>query len=124
VLHTNDGANVRVHVEIVNTPTARAQGLMYRRELAEDAGMLFIFPDDSVLHFWMKNTLIPLDMLFIDRDRRVVGIVENAHPMSTEPVGPDKPARYVLEVNGGFAARHHIPTGATVDFVDVPEGAS
>ena len=124
VLRATDGANVRVRVEVVNTPTARQQGLMYRREMAADAGMLFVFPGDGVLHFWMKNTIIPLDMVFIDHDRRIVGIVENARPMSTEPVGPDHAARYVLEVNGGFAAQHHIATGGTVEFADVPEGAS
>ncbi|HVN86314.1 MAG TPA: DUF192 domain-containing protein [Candidatus Binatia bacterium] len=123
VLHASDGPNVRIRVELATTPAAQAQGLMYRHELASDAGMLFIFPTDSVLHFWMKNTLIPLDMLFIDRDRRIVGIVEHAHPMSTEPVGPDQPARYVLEVNGGFAAQHRIAVGSTVEFVAVPEGA-
>ncbi|MBI1817568.1 MAG: DUF192 domain-containing protein [Deltaproteobacteria bacterium] len=116
--------NATVRVEVVSTPSARAQGLMYRRELTADAGMLFIFPADGVQHFWMKNTLMPLDMLFIDRERRIVGIVENARPMSTEPVGPDTPARYVLEVNGGFAAQHHVSTGAMVEFIDIPEGAS
>ena len=124
VLRGTDGATVRVRVELATTPIAQQQGLMYRRELASDAGMLFIFPTDGVLHFWMKNTLIPLDMLFIDRDRRIVGIVENARPMSTEPVGPDQAARYVLEVNGGFAMQHHIATGGTVEFVNVPEGAT
>jgi hypothetical protein len=124
ILRTTDGAAVRVHVEVVNTPAGRTQGLMYRSELAADAGMLFVFPRDGVLHFWMKNTLIPLDMLFIDRDRRVVGIVANARPLSEQPVGPDTPARYVLEVNGGFAAAHRVSKGATVEFVDVPDGAS
>ncbi len=122
VVHAAD--SVMVHVEVVSTPSARAQGLMYRRELSPDAGMLFIFPHDGVQHFWMKNTLISLDMLFIDHERRIVGIVENARPMSTEPMGPDQPSRYVLEVNGGFAAQHHISMGAMVEFIDVPEGAS
>jgi uncharacterized protein len=116
-------APVRVQVEVVNTPTGRAQGLMYRRELAADAGMLFIFPDERVQHFWMKNTIIPLDMLFIAGNRQVVGIVADARPMSTDPLGPNVPVRYVLEVNGGFASRHHIMVGATVEFVAVPLAA-
>jgi uncharacterized membrane protein (UPF0127 family) len=123
VLH-GAGGPVRVRVEVVDTPVGRQQGLMYRRELAADAGMLFVFPTDGVQHFWMKNTLIPLDMLFIDRDRRVVGIVANAVPMSTQPVGPDKPCRYVLEVNGGFSARHGVTEGATVELIEVPAGAT
>ncbi|MBI4518391.1 MAG: DUF192 domain-containing protein [Deltaproteobacteria bacterium] len=124
ILHPAGGAAVRVRVEVVNTPLARAQGLMYRRELAADAGMLFVFPHAGVQHFWMKNTLIALDMLFIDDSRRVVGIVANARPLSTRSVGPEVPCRYVLEVNGGFAAQHHIEVGATIEFVDVPAGAS
>jgi len=123
VLHGSAG-QVRVQVEVVSTPVARAQGLMYRRQLAPDAGMLFVFPADGVQHFWMKNTLIPLDMLFIDRDHRVVGIVANAVPLSTQPVGPDKPCRYVLEVNGGFAAQHGVAEGSAVELIDVPAGAS
>lgn len=124
VLHDTDGGSVRVRVELATTPTARSQGLMYRKELADDVGMLFLFPVDGILHFWMKNTEIPLDMLFIDHNRRIVGIVESAHPMSQEPVGPDVPARYVLEVNGGFAAKHRIAVGATVEFVEVSEAAT
>lgn len=124
VLHATGGSTVRVRVEVVNTPTGRTQGLMYRHELAADAGMLFVFPEDGILHFWMRNTLIPLDMVFIDRDHHVVGVVANARPLSEEPVGPDARARYVLEVNGGFAAAHRISEGATVEFVEVPTGAS
>jgi len=123
VLH-GTGGPVRVRVEVVNTPVGRQQGLMYRRELPPDTGMLFVFPADGVQHFWMRNTLIPLDMVFIDRDRRVVGIVANAVPMSTQPVGPDKPCLYVLEVNGGFTARHGVTEGATVELIDVPAGAT
>ncbi len=124
VLRSSDGTPVRVTVEVVSTPTARSQGLMYRRELGAAAGMLFVFPEDAVHRFWMKNTVIPLDMLFLDVGRRVIGIVENARPMSTESVGPAQPSRYVVEVNGGFAARHHITVGSMVEFVNVPEGAS
>ena len=124
VLHTVDGAAVRVRVEVMNTAPGRAQGMMYRRDLAADGGMLFVFPRDAAQRFWMKNTLIPLDMLFIDRDRRVIGIVANAKPLSEQPVGPDQPVRYVLEVNGGFATQQRITAGATVEFIGVPDTAS
>jgi hypothetical protein len=123
VLHAPGGNDVRVHVEVVSTPEQRARGLMYRKELAADAGMLFLFPEEEVLRFWMKNTLIPLDMIFIDASRRVVGVVANAKPLSTRGVGVEAPSKYVLEVNGGFAAKHGIAAGATIEFVGVPERA-
>lgn len=118
-LHTTGGP-VRVWVEIADTPEARARGLMYRRELAADGGMLFVFPQEERLEFWMKNTLLPLDMIFIGADLRVVGIVERAQPLSTVPRGPGVPAQYVLEVNGGFAASHGLQAGDRVEFRGVP----
>ena len=78
ILHGRDARTIVVHVELASTEADRARGLMYRNHLEPDAGMLFLFPEPSPLAFWMKNTLIPLDMLFLDQDRRVLGIVENA----------------------------------------------
>lgn len=123
VIHAQGGP-VRVQVEIVDTPDARAHGLMYRRDLAADAGMLFIFPTESPQSFWMKNTPLPLDMLFIGADRRIVGIVPDARPFTTNPVGVERPSQYVLEVNAGFCARHGVAGGDTVDFVQVPNTGS
>ncbi len=113
-----------VAAEVANTPTAREQGLMYRNDLGTDAGMLFLFPQDEDLEFWMKNTPLPLDMIFIDASRIVVGIVANARPFSTQTRGIGKPSRYVLEVHGGFCLRHGITAGDKVDFIDVPPGAT
>jgi uncharacterized membrane protein (UPF0127 family) len=123
-LHGEAGERVRVRVEVANTPDKRAQGLMYRNEIAADAGMLFLFPEEREHRFWMKNTLIPLDMLFIDGNRKIVGIVADARPLSTMPVGVEHPSRYVLEVNGGFASAHGVEVGWTVEFADVPEEIS
>jgi len=109
-------AAVEVSLEVAATPAERARGLMYRTSLAEGRGMLFVFDEDRNHSFWMKNTLIPLDMLFIARDGTVVGIHPNATPLSTADIAVGKLSRYVLEVPGGYAARHGIVAGAQVEF--------
>lgn len=118
VISAPDGAErTAVRVELSLTPGQRTFGLMYREHLDEDAGMLFIFPAVDQLKFWMKHTEIPLDMIFADPSGVVVGIVANATPYSEKPVGPDAPALYVLEVNGGFCARHGVRAGDRMTFV-------
>jgi uncharacterized protein len=106
-----------VLVELARTPGQRTFGLMYRGHLDENAGMLFIFPAAEPLKFWMKHTEIPLDMIFADPSGVVVGIVANATPYSERAVGPETPALYVLEVNGGFCARHGVRAGDKMSFV-------
>ena len=93
---------------------------MYRQHLAPDAGMVFLFAEDEVQSFWMKNTLIPLDMIFIAADLTVAGVVENAEPLTTEGRGIDAPSRYVLEVNGGWARAHGVTAGTRVRFEHLP----
>jgi len=110
------GAAVEVSLEVAATPAERERGLMYRTSLAEGRGMLFVFDADGNQSFWMKNTLIPLDLLFIARDGTVVGIHANATPLSTANIAVGKPSRYVLEVPGGWAARHGVAAGAQVEF--------
>jgi uncharacterized protein len=114
------GGRVDVALEVAATPETRARGLMYRRELADGHGMLFVFDADQDHEFWMKNTLIPLDMIFIAVDGSVVGVAPNATPLSTAGVSVGKPSRYVLEVPGGWAARRGIAAGDRVEFVGVP----
>ena len=116
VILISSGAEKHVTVELARTADDRARGLMYRDALDPDRGMLFIFEEPEVLRFWMKNTYIPLDMIFIDRDRRVVGIVESATPLTLEPRGPDLPASFVLEVAGGYAKKNGIDVGTNVRF--------
>jgi uncharacterized membrane protein (UPF0127 family) len=111
---------VAVRVEVAATPEQRSFGLMYRKELAPNAGMLFIFDRSEPLTFWMKNTVLPLDMIFIGEDRRVVGIVKNATPFTTTPRGVGLPSRYVLEVNAGFSDKHGLASGDQVRFEAVP----
>jgi uncharacterized protein len=119
VVETSAGARHAVRVELARTPAEQAKGLMYRASLEADAGMLFLF-DDAVEHaFWMKNTLIPLDMLFIDEEGRIVGIVERAEPRTLTSRTVGKPSRYVLEVNGGWSASHGVRAGDRVRFENV-----
>ena len=91
-------------------------GLQYRRSLADDRGMIFLFPSESLQTFWMKNTPISLDMIFINRDRKVVGIVERTVPFSLDSRSVTEPSQYVLEINGGLARRYGIQTGDFVRF--------
>lgn len=114
LIHSQQG-QVVVPVEIAATSQARSQGLMYRKDLAADAGMLFLFPQEMEQSFWMKNTPLPLDMIFISSDLRIAGIVAKATPFSTEPRSVGKPSRYVLEVHGGFCDQHGIRAGDRVE---------
>jgi len=119
IVHTQAG-DVPVAVEIADTPERRSLGLMYRKELGADRGMLFVFDAPAPVSFWMKNTVLPLDMIFIGDDRRVIGIVKDAVPFTTTSRGFDEPSRYVLEVNAGFSARHQLAAGDEVRFENVP----
>ncbi|RMG10430.1 MAG: DUF192 domain-containing protein [Deltaproteobacteria bacterium] len=119
VLHTRDGRTHRVRVELALTGDEKARGLMHRESLPEGRGMLFIFPDEEVRTFWMKNTLIPLDMIFIRKDGTVAGIVHSAEPLTTTPRTVGKASKYVLEVPGGTCRAGGIDTGTTVTFEDI-----
>ncbi|MDB5562704.1 MAG: hypothetical protein JWN11_2122 [Hyphomicrobiales bacterium] len=100
VLHTAKG-DFAFTIEVVDTPAGREQGLMNRQSLAPDAGMLFDFQTEQQVQFWMQNTLIPLDMLFISADGVVKTIHVNAKPMDTTPIPSQVPVRFVLEIPGG-----------------------
>ena len=112
---------VAVNVEVVATEAKIERGLMYREAMALDAGMLFLLKTERDWAFWMRNTLIPLDMLFIGKDKVVVGIVENAEPRTETLRQVGKPSVYVLEVNGGWAKSHNVTAGAKVRFENVQE---
>jgi uncharacterized membrane protein (UPF0127 family) len=109
----------RVGVEIAASDATRQQGLMYRDRLPEDRGMIFLFTASGEYAFWMKNTLIPLDMIWIDEQNRVVHVTHDVPPCKADPCPsypPNARARYVLELAAGVAARHHIVNGQTVRF--------
>jgi len=102
-------------VEIADTSQLRTRGLMWRSELSDGTGMLFIFPAEVVQSFWMRNTRIPLDMVFIDRKLRVVGVVQWAEPQTLSARTVGKPSLYVLEVPGGWVSRNGVRAGSTVE---------
>jgi uncharacterized protein len=113
--------DVEVKVEVVATPAKIQKGLMFREHLALDSGMLFLMRDNEEHPFWMRNTLIPLDMLFITKDMKVAGIVENAQPLTETLRTIGKPSLYVLEVNGGWTKKHQVAAGAQVRFENVSQ---
>ncbi len=110
------GEPLKVEVEVAATHAARTRGLMWRYALPEGTGMLFIFTPQQPLSFWMRNTLIPLDMIFIDEAGKVVSIAENAEPRTLTSRPSAKPAKYVLEVPGGWSAKHKVKAGDAVRF--------
>jgi uncharacterized protein len=119
-------AEARVAVELARTPHEIQRGLMYRSHLPPDAGMLFLFDRPKVQSFWMKNTLIPLDMIFVTSDMVVAGVVANAEPRTTTSrTLPGVESQYVVEVNGGWAAAHGVEAGVPVQFLGVePAGGA
>jgi uncharacterized membrane protein (UPF0127 family) len=123
IVSTKSGKEYAARVEIADTPAKREMGLQYRNELADDQGMLFLFPAEEVLTFWMKNTPIPLDMIFIGSDLKIVGIARDAVPFSTTTRSVGVPSRFVLEIKGGLAKQKGIETGDAVRFEGVsPDG--
>lgn len=110
------GSTVRIQVEVARKPEERERGLMFRKHLEPRRGMLFVFEKQDIQTFWMKNTYIPLDMVFIDDSMQVVGVVENAEPLTTTQRKVDRPARYVLELKGGTAKEQTITPGTPVQF--------
>lgn len=116
-----DGKEHTVVVEVVRSEKEVERGLMYRRQMDADAGMLFLMNEDKVHTFWMKNTYIPLDMIFIQKDMVVAGVYQNAPPQTLDLRYVDKPSFYVLEVNAGWSQQHGIGAGAKVRYENVRE---
>lgn len=114
-----DGSKIRA--EVVNTPAAMARGLMFREKLAPNHGMLFIHAQPGRYPYWMYHTLIPLDMIWMDQNRRIVEIAADVPPCKTEKeecpsYGGNENALYVLELGGGIAAKHGLKVGDTLRF--------
>jgi hypothetical protein len=106
-------------VELATTPDTRAKGLMFRTHLDDGRGMLFIFEEEDIYPFWMKNTFIPLDILWINSNKEIVFIYKNAHPCITEPcptIYPGRKAKYVLELKGGSSDKIGLVEGDKVLF--------
>jgi uncharacterized membrane protein (UPF0127 family) len=108
----------RFTVELAQTADEQALGLMFREEMDDDRGMLFLFPVEAMRSFWMKNTRIPLDIFYFDADLKLVSVAENARPCKTRrcPNYPSKgPAKYVLELNAGKAAELGVQPGDVLE---------
>lgn len=119
VVFKTAAGDVAVRVEVAATERARHRGLMFRERLAPGRGMLFVFGHPRVQTFWMHNTLIPLDMVFLDDKLRVVGVVAQATPRTDTPRGVGVPSQYVVEVPGGWAAEHRVEPGVAARLVSV-----
>ena len=109
-----------IEVELATTPDTRATGLMNRESMPAGQGMLFDFDESRPVTMWMKNTLIPLDMLFIDETGTVATIKTNAQPLSLDTIPSGVPVRYVLELNGGAAARYGVAKGDRLEHEIIP----
>jgi uncharacterized membrane protein (UPF0127 family) len=110
-------------VEVARTPDEQAQGLMFRESLAERAGMIFLFTDSAPHQFWMKNTMIPLDIIWLDDSGRVLFVSANTPPCRADPCpnyGPVVPAPVVLELAGGMAAKEKVTVGSQIRLEEVP----
>ena len=100
-----------IAVEVADTPELRAKGLMFRTELGAEAGMLFVFPDERLRSFWMKNTLLPLDIIFFNSSFSVVYIARGTQPYSLASIPSLFPAKYALEINAGQAEALNVKKG-------------
>ncbi len=113
-----DGSSITA--ELARTEEERARGLMFRERIRPDQGMLFVFEEEGLNSFWMKNTLVPLDIIWLGRDRRIVHIAADVPPCKADPCptyGPDAPAAYVLELKAGEARARGLKPDDRLEFV-------
>jgi uncharacterized protein len=109
----------KINIEITNSDDDRKLGLMYRKHMDDNDGMLFIFQAEKVLSFWMHETYIPLDMVFVNNARRIVTIHQNTQTLSDQSYPSSAPTTYVTEVNAGFCAAHNINEGDRITFIQL-----
>ncbi|MDP5157067.1 MAG: DUF192 domain-containing protein [Flaviramulus sp.] len=111
-----DSTQINLDIEIANTDYETQTGLMYRSSMKTNQGMLFVFDDVEPRSFYMKNTQIPLDLIFINKDKTIVSFQKNAKPFDESSLTSNAPAKYVLEINAGLVDRWHISVGDQVNF--------
>lgn len=111
-----DEVKATFYVEIADEPSEHKKGLMHVKSMAKDKGMIFIFDNERKVNMWMKNTYIPLDMLFIDKNKMVVTMAENRTILSETLISSQVPVKYVLEINAGVARKHNIKVGDKINF--------
>lgn len=110
-LTQQDQVKAKIDIQIADNDFDRELGLMYRKSMEENQGMLFIFPQETIQTFWMRNTLIPLDMIFINSKKDIVTIRNATKTLSDQTYASSEPAKYVLEVNAGYCKRFNIKEG-------------
>lgn len=106
----------KIEVEIAENEAERNKGLMFRSYLPDSVGMLFIFEQPDEHSFWMKNTSIPLDIIYVGPDKKIISIAENTQPYSEESIPPYGLVQYVVEVNAGFTKQNNIQSGDAISF--------
>jgi hypothetical protein len=116
-LASDGSTRTSINIEIADNDASRTQGLMGRQHMGETQGMLFVFPDEDYRSFWMANTPLPLDIIYVNKARKIVTIQRNTVPFSEESIPSTGPATYVIEVNAGFADRHGIVEGDNVQWL-------
>lgn len=112
----SDSLEISLDVEFAESDYETQTGLMYRKSMEKNQGMLFIFPDMSIHSFYMKNTAIPLDIIFIDDEMKIVSFQENAEPFNENGLSSKVPIKYVLEVNAGLVQEWHLEIGDRITF--------
>jgi uncharacterized membrane protein (UPF0127 family) len=110
-----------LNIKIADNDSARMKGLMFVKNLPENEGMLFIMEDEAQVNMWMKNTYIPLDMIFINSNKEIVSMAENTKPLSTEIISSKNKVKYVLEINGGLAKKSGLKIGDKINYQEVYE---
>lgn len=119
VFYQNNDKTTEISVKIADEPLEREKGLMYQKALPENRGMLFVFPKEDYYSFWMKNTLIPLDIIFLNKNKNIVSIIKNVPPCKNDfcPLyQPKEKSQYVIEVNAGFCDKYNIHERTRVKF--------
>ncbi len=117
VFYTKDNKEItRIIIEVAADDYSRSMGLMFREKLPFSQGMLFIFDNDAIQNFWMKNTPLSLDMIFINKDKKIIKIHKGTKPYSMQSYSSIKPSRYVVEVNTGFSDSFQIKEGDRIDW--------
>ena len=114
-----NNSKTKIDIQIANSDFDRELGLMFRKQMEENRGMLFIFPEEARQSFWMRNTLISLDMIFVNALNKVVTIHRNTQTLSDQSYPSTAPAKYVIEVNAGYCTKHKINEGDKINYTEL-----
>ncbi len=115
-INDSDSIIFNIDIELATTEEEHARGLMFRKQMDENKGMLFMFPYEDWRSFWMRNTLIPLDIIYVNAKREVVSICKNAKTLDETSLPSEAPAMYVIEINAGLCDKYGIDKGTKVNF--------